>query len=36
MRAKIRPSSKPLQICVFDAGGNVIDTHEDAGDFKEP
>jgi hypothetical protein len=23
-------------ICVYDSAGNVIDTHEHAGDFKEP
>jgi hypothetical protein len=22
--------------CVYDAAGNVIETHESAGDFKEP
>jgi hypothetical protein len=28
--------SKISAICVFDDAGNVIETHEHAGEFKEP
>jgi hypothetical protein len=34
--AKFRSRSCRAVIRVYDAAGNVIDTHEHAGDFKEP
>ena len=34
--AKFRSRSHDAVICVYDEAGNVIDTHEHAGDFKEP
>jgi len=34
--AKFRSRSHNAVICVYDETGNVIDTHEHAGDFKEP
>jgi hypothetical protein len=34
--AKHRSRSHNAEIRVFDAAGNVIETHEHAGDFKEP
>jgi hypothetical protein len=34
--AKFRSRSHDAVIRVFDAAGNVIETHEHAGDFKEP
>jgi hypothetical protein len=33
--AKFYSRSHHAVICVFDAVGNVIETHEHAGDFKE-
>jgi len=33
--AKFRSRSRRAVICVYDAAGNVIETHEHAGDFKE-
>ena len=33
--AKFRRRSHRAVICVYDASGNVIETHEHAGDFKE-
>jgi hypothetical protein len=34
--AKFRSRSHDAVIRVYDAAGNVIETHEHAGDFKEP
>ena len=34
--AKHRSRSHRAMICVCDPDGNVIETHEQAGDFKEP
>ena len=34
--AKFRSRSRRTVIRVFDEAGNVIETHEHAGDFKEP
>jgi hypothetical protein len=34
--AKFRSRSHDTVIRVYDAAGNVIETHEHAGDFKEP
>jgi hypothetical protein len=34
--AKFRSRSHHAVIRVFDAAGNVIETHEHKGDFKEP
>ena len=34
--AKFRSRSHRAVIRVYDAAGNVIETHEHAGDFKEP
>jgi hypothetical protein len=34
--AKFRSRSHPAIIRVYDAVGNVIETHEHKGDFKEP
>ena len=34
--AKFFSRSQPTLIRVYDAAGNVIETHEHAGDFKEP
>jgi hypothetical protein len=31
-----RSRSHDAVICVYDEAGNVIETHEHAGDFKEP
>jgi ribonuclease HIII len=33
--AKFRSRSHDAVICVYDAAGNVIETHEHNGDFKE-
>jgi hypothetical protein len=33
--AKFRSRSHHAVICVYDAAGNVIETHEHKGDFKE-
>ena len=34
--AKFRSRSHDAVIRVYDAAGNVIETHEQAGDFREP
>ena len=34
--AKFRSRSHDVAIRVYDAAGNVIETHEHAGEFKEP
>jgi hypothetical protein len=34
--AKFRSRSCDAMICVYDAAGNVIETHEHAGNFREP
>jgi hypothetical protein len=34
--AEHRSRSHPAEIRVYDDAGNVIETHEHAGDFKEP
>ena len=34
--AKFRSRSHDAVIWIFDDAGNVIETHEHAGDFKEP
>src|SRR5215470_7036196 len=34
--AKIRSRSHDFVICLYDTVGNVIETHEHKGDFKEP
>jgi len=34
--AKFYSKSHPAVIRVYDAAGNVIETHEHKGDFKEP
>ncbi len=33
--AKFRSRSRDAVICVYDAAGNVIETHEHAGEFRE-
>jgi hypothetical protein len=35
-RSKSTAADDPIEIGVYDAGGNVIETHEHKGDFKEP
>jgi hypothetical protein len=34
--AKFYSRSHEAVICVYDAAGNLIETHEHAGEFKEP
>ncbi len=34
--AKFFSRSRDAVICVYDKAGNMIETHEHAGDFKEP
>jgi hypothetical protein len=35
-RSKSTAADDPIEIRVYDEAGNVIETHEHAGDFKEP
>ena len=35
-RSKSTAADDPIEIRVFDEAGNVIETHEHAGDFREP
>jgi hypothetical protein len=35
-RSKSTAADEPIEIRVYDEAGNVIETHEQAGDFREP
>ena len=35
-RSKSTAADNPIEIRVFDEAGNLIETHEHAGEFKEP
>jgi hypothetical protein len=35
-RSKSTAADDPIEIRIYDAGGNVIETHEHKGDFEEP
>jgi hypothetical protein len=35
-RSKSTAADEPIEIRVYDSAGNVIETHEHVGDFKEP
>jgi hypothetical protein len=35
-RSKSTAADEPIEIRVYDEAGNVIETHEQAGEFKEP